>query len=114
MLRRKFFKVMTIATTGALAPLEAIPATPKKIVTYHVRGFSCVTCATGLDTMLRQQKGIVSSSSTYPQGIATIGFDPDQITEAQIQDFIASLGFTVEAKSVPTAAAKHVSGKTSG
>ena len=87
---------MTIATTGAIAPLEAFPATPKKLVTYHVRGFSCITCATGLDTMLRQQKGITSSSSTYPQGNATIGFDPAQITELQIKDFIASLGFTLD------------------
>jgi copper chaperone CopZ len=96
MLRRKFFQVMTIATTGALTPLEAIPATPKKIVTYHVRGFSCVTCATGLDTLLSKQKGIASSSSTYPEAVATIGFDPDQISEPQIKDFISSLGFTVE------------------
>jgi len=100
MLRRKFFKVMTIATTGALAPIEAIPATPKKIVTYHVRGFSCITCATGLDTMLRQQKGITSSSSTYPSGVATIGFDPDQITETEIKDFIASLGFSIDERKV--------------
>jgi copper chaperone len=96
MLRRKFFQVMTIATTGALTPLEAIPAPPKKIVTYHVRGFSCVTCATGLDTLLSKQKGIASSSSTYPEAVATIGFDPDQISEPQIKDFISSLGFTVE------------------
>jgi len=96
MLRRKFFQVMTIATTGALAPLEAIPATPKKIVTYHVRGFSCITCATGLDTMLAKQKGIASSSSTYPEAVATIGFDPVQISEQQIKDFISSLGFTIE------------------
>jgi len=96
MLRRKFFKVVTMATTGALAPLEAIPAEPKKVVKYHVRGFSCVTCATGLDTMLSKEKGIVSSSSTYPEGIATIGFDPEQITEKQIKEFIAGLGFSVE------------------
>jgi copper chaperone len=96
MLRRKFFKVMTIATTGALTPLEAISVTPKKIVTYHVRGFSCITCATGLDTMLAKEKGIASSSSTYPEGVATIGFDPDQISEAQIKEFISSLGFTVD------------------
>src|ERR1700744_2053307 len=102
MLRRKFFKVMTIATTGALAPLEAMPAEPKKIVKYHVRGFSCVTCATGLDTMLGKEKGIVSSSSTYPEGIATIGFDPEQISENQIQKFIASLGFTVDDGSTVT------------
>jgi copper chaperone CopZ len=96
MLRRKFFQVITVATSGALTPLEAIPATPKRVVTYHVRGFSCITCATGLDTMLAKQKGIASSSSTYPEGVATIGFDPDQISEQQIKDFIASLGFTIE------------------
>lgn len=98
MLRRKFFKVMTIATTGALTPLGAMPAEPKKIVKYRVRGFSCVTCATGLDTMLGKEKGIVSSSSTYPEGIATIGFDPEKITESQIKEFISSLGFSVEEK----------------
>lgn len=96
MLRRKFFQVMTIATTGALAPLEAIPATPKKIVTYHVRGFSCITCATGLDTMLSKEKGITSSNSTYPEGVATIGFDPGQTSENNIKEFIASLGFSVD------------------
>ena len=96
MLRRKFFQVMTIATTSAIAPIEAIPAAPKKTVTYHVRGFSCITCATGLDTMLLQQKGIASSSSTYPQAVATIGFDPALIAEQQIKDFISSLGFTVD------------------
>lgn len=98
MLRRKFFQVVTMATTGALAPLEAIPAEAKKVVRYRVRGFSCVTCATGLDTMLGKEKGIVSSSSTYPEGVATIGFDPEQITEQAIKEFIASLGFSVDAE----------------
>jgi len=96
MFRRNFFKLVTMATTGAIAPLEAMSARASKTVTYHVRGFSCVTCATGLDTMLRQQKGITASSSTYPEGIATIGFDPEQVTEKTVKEFIASLGFTVE------------------
>jgi copper chaperone CopZ len=96
MLRRKFFQVVTMATTGALAPLAAIPDVPEKIVRYRVLGFSCVTCATGLDTMLKQEKGILSSSSTYPEGIATIGFEPEQITEKQIKEFIAGLGFSVD------------------
>jgi copper chaperone CopZ len=96
MFRRNFFKLVTMATTGAIAPLEVMSAGASKTVTYQVRGFSCVTCATGLDTMLRQQKGIRSSTSTYPQGVATIGFDPDQTTEKTIKEFISSLGFTVE------------------
>jgi hypothetical protein len=46
--------------------------------------------------MLRQQKGITSSRSTYPEGKATVGFDPEQITEKAILAFITGLGFTVE------------------
>ena len=97
MLRRKFFQVLTVATTGALTPLEAIPATaaPKKIITYHVRGFSCVTCATGLDTLLGREKGINSSKSTYPEGEVTVSFDPGKTSEQAIVKFITDLGFTV-------------------
>ena len=96
MLRRKFFQVITVATSGALTPLEAIPATPKRVVTYHVRGFSCITCATGLDTMLSRQKGIASSQSTYPESKVTVAFHPNQTTEQAIVAFISELGFTVK------------------
>ena len=96
MFRRRFFQLMTLAIAGGLVPLEAVAARANKVVTYRVRGFSCITCATGLDTMLRQQKGIASSKSTYPEGIVTVGFDPDQISEKSIVAFISDLGFTVE------------------
>jgi copper chaperone CopZ len=101
MFRRQFFKLMTVATAGGLAPLEAGAAGGRtsgasKTVIYRVRGFSCVTCATGLDTMLRQEKGIISSRSTYPEGVVTAEFDSKQTTEKAIADFITSLGFTVE------------------
>jgi Cu+-exporting ATPase len=68
-------------------------------VIYLVKGFSCITCATGLDTMLGQQKGITSSKSTYPEGQVTVGFDPHQITEQAIVGFITDLGFTVQPES---------------
>jgi|ERR1700721_65583 copper chaperone CopZ len=96
MFRRRFFQVITFATAAGLAPRESVAAGATSIVTYRVRGFSCVTCATGLDTMLGQQKGIASSKSTYPQGIVTVGFDPAQITEKSIVAFITDLGFSVE------------------
>jgi Cu+-exporting ATPase len=89
-----------MAGVGGLAPLEGMAAGATKTVTYFVQGFSCITCATGLDTMLAKQKGIASSSSTYPEGVATIGFDPDQISEQKIKDFIASLGFSVDEHTV--------------
>ena len=96
MFRRRFLHMMTIASVAGLAPLEAMSAGTSKTVIYFVKGFSCITCATGLDTMLGQQRGITSSKSTYPEGKVTVGFDPQQISEQAIIAFITDLGFTVQ------------------
>ena len=98
MIRRRFLELITLAGAGVVTPMEAMAANATRAVTYRVKGFSCVTCAVGLDTMLRQQKGIASSKSTYPEGKVTIGFDPDRITETSIKAFIADMGFAVEAE----------------
>jgi copper chaperone CopZ len=45
--------------------------------------------------MLGQQKGILSSKSTYPEGKVTVRFDAGQTTEQAIVTFITDLGFTV-------------------
>jgi copper chaperone CopZ len=85
-----------MASVGGLAPLEAVSAAPTQTVMYQVKGFTCITCATGLDTLLSQQKGIASSKSTYPEGKVTVTFDPNRITKQAIVAFIADLGFTVQ------------------
>jgi copper chaperone len=94
MFRRRFLQVVTMASV--LAPLEGISARASQTLVYFVKGFSCITCATGLDTMLGQQKGIFSSKSTYPEGKVTVVFDPGQTSGQAIAKFIAELGFTVE------------------
>jgi copper chaperone CopZ len=94
MFRRRFLQLVTMASVGGLAPLEAAAAT--RTVIYQVKGFTCITCATGLDTLLSRQKGVASSKSTYPQGTATITFDPKQTSEQAIVTFITDLGFTVQ------------------
>jgi copper chaperone CopZ len=96
MFRRRFLQLVTMASVGGLAPLEGIAAGTSITVTYMVKGFSCITCATGIDTMLSQQKGITSSKSTYPEGKVTVGFDPKQTNEQAVVTFITSLGFKVE------------------
>jgi copper chaperone CopZ len=96
MFRRRFLQLVTMASVGGLAPLEAVSAAATRTVIYEVRGFTCITCATGLDTLLGQQKGVVSSKSTYPEGKVTVAFDPRQITEQGIVTFITDLGFTVQ------------------
>ncbi len=96
MFRRRFLQLVTMASVGGLAPLEAVSATATTIVIYRVKGFTCITCATGLDTLLGQQKGVASSRSTYPEGKVTVTFDPRQITKQAIVTFITDLGFTVQ------------------
>ena len=90
MFRRNFIQRITLAGATGLAQ-----ASNHKTATYQVKGFSCPTCAVGLDTMLRGQKGVVRSHSTYPEGIVTIEVDPDLVNDATLRSFIAEQGFTV-------------------
>jgi len=96
MFRRRFLQFIPLATALGLAPLRAAAKGKSEVVTFHVKGFSCITCATGLDTMLAQQKGVTSSKSTYPEGSVKVTFDPEEISTKQIAAFITELGFTVE------------------
>lgn len=95
MFRRQF--VQFVATLGAssVATLAAADAKGMKSVIYAVKGFSCVTCAVGLDTMLGKQTGIAWSKSSYPDGIVKIQFDPKEVTEAKLKAFISEMGFSV-------------------
>jgi copper chaperone CopZ len=95
MFRRRFLQIATMASVGGLAPLESMAAGAGKTATFHVKGFSCITCATGLDTLLGREKGINSSKSTYPEGEVTVSFDPGKTSEQAIVKFITDLGFTV-------------------
>ena len=95
MFRRKFLQLATLAGAGGLSPLESLAGATVKTTTFRVKGFSCVTCATGLDTMLSRQAGIKSSQSIYPAGICKVIFNPDRVTEEWIASFITDLGFTL-------------------
>jgi copper chaperone CopZ len=95
MIRRQFIRMATLAGASSLTALASAKNGETRTVIYHVKGFSCVTCAVGLDTILGQHEGVVRSKSTYPEGIATVTFDPARITEASIKSVIAEMGFTV-------------------
>jgi copper chaperone CopZ len=99
MFRRQFVQLITFAGAGSLAAMAGAESTDTKTVTYQVKGFSCATCAVGLDAMLQKQKGVKWSQSTYPQGTVIIKFDPKQGTDQSLRAFIASAGFTVDDES---------------
>lgn len=95
MIRRKFIQMMTLAGAGGVAALSAVAA-EKKTVTYHVKGFYCVTCAVGVDAVLERQKGVVKSQSDYEAATTTIIYRPELVGEDQLKASIAEMGFHAE------------------
>src|SRR5579875_914996 len=94
MIRRTFLQLLTLAGAGSLT--TGCTDARAQTITYQIKGFSCVTCAAGLDVMLRRNKGILRSHSTYPEAITTIEYEPNVITPATIQPLIAEMGFTAQ------------------
>jgi anaerobic selenocysteine-containing dehydrogenase len=92
MFRRNFIQLVTLAGAGSLSAIGAFAA-ESKTVTYRIQGFSCVTCAVGLDVMLEQQKGVVRAKSSYNDARTTIVFHPELVTESALRAFIAEMGF---------------------
>ena len=96
MFRRDFIQRLTVGGIGGAAVTGAIRANDLKTITYRVKGFTCVTCAVGLETMLQREKGITSVKASYPKATVIIRFDPELIAENSLKEFIAEMGFSVE------------------
>ncbi len=109
MFRRQFVQLITLAGAGSMALLSARGATDVSTITYHVKGFSCVTCAVGLDTMLQKHRGIQSSQSTYRDGRVIVTFAPEEVSDMAIRQFIHEMGFTVEDSSANDDAGRRLS-----
>lgn len=96
MFRRQFMQLVALTGVGALSPVETIAASgPRTTLILEVKGFTCPTCAVGLDTLLGRERGIVSSHSTYPEGKVVVVFDSQESSEQAIQKLIGEMGFTV-------------------
>lgn len=98
MQRRRFVQMMTFAGVGGLAAVEAAKHAvgETRTVSFRVKGFTCITCAVGLETMLRQEKGVQWVKATYPEAQVVIRFNPSAISEDVLRGFISELGFTAE------------------
>ncbi|MGB7188563.1 MAG: heavy metal-associated domain-containing protein [Acidobacteriaceae bacterium] len=107
MIRRQFLKFAAITGATGLASIGTLdvlehhehePAGETKTAQWRVRGFTCPTCAVGLETMLERQKGVKSVQATYPEAVVTVQYSPTQINEVSLRSFITDLGFTAEHK----------------
>jgi copper chaperone CopZ len=98
MFRRNFLQSVTLAATGGIAAIRANEAIEQKIVTYRIKGFTCITCATGLEVILCREKGVTAVKASYPEAKAVITFDPKTMAETTLKELIADMGFKVEAQ----------------
>lgn len=83
------------ASTAAINKLFQSGPKENRSLSYKVKGFTCVTCATGLEVMLLQQPGVARARASYPDATVVIGFDENLTSEETLRKFIASCGFSI-------------------
>jgi copper chaperone CopZ len=87
---------MTLAGAASVPAMRAATKNSQLIVTYKISGFTCVTCAVGLDVMLQRQKGISWSKSDYQAAKTSVCYQPDLVSDEAIRTAIADMGFIAE------------------
>lgn len=92
MVRRDFIKG-SVAGCAVAASGQADFA--EATLRLDVEGFSCVTCARGLETVLRELQGVSSAAAVYPDGSVQIGYVPALINPENLRRRIESCGFSV-------------------
>jgi Cu+-exporting ATPase len=96
MFRRRFLQSMTWAGANVFPAIRTVRASESRIVSYRIKGFTCIACAVGLETMLRQQKGVSRAEASYPKANVLIEFDAAVVTDKSLKEYIAEMGFRVE------------------
>jgi len=95
--RRTFLGKVTATVAGSGVVRGAESKNPKALrsVNWEVKGFTCITCAVGLEVMLRGLKGVARANASYPANRVTIEFDERAIPESAVKEFIRECGFLV-------------------
>lgn len=109
--RRRFLRRLTAAGAvgaavgvelgcGTGTPPSGSAATPGSTtrVTYQVKGFTCITCAVGLEAMLRGVRGVTEASASYGEHKVTIAFDEQVTSDVALKQFVTDCGFSVAAR----------------
>jgi Cu+-exporting ATPase len=95
--RRSFLYGISAVGAAPAAVDAANPPAPKENakVEWKVSGFTCITCAVGLEVMLKGMKGVARAKATWPANEVSIGYDRNLTNEKTLRDFIAVCGFQV-------------------
>lgn len=74
----------------------------------QVNGMDCTSCKMKIEGSLERVKGVTEASVTVATGRLIVTYDPEQVSEASIQERVKALGYTigVEKSLVPRSPAK--------
>jgi len=84
-----------LGLTKAGLKLTEASSNENRSVSFLVKGFTCVTCAIGLEVTLLKQKGVARAKASYPDGKVVVWFDCHQVAEATLQRIILDCGFSI-------------------
>ena len=99
MIRRQFLGLATLAGVSGLVTMEGMDRASQKTVTFRIAGFTCITCAVGLETLLKKERGVVRVEGSYPANTATITYHPGLTSESSLIEFIQTTGFKASKQS---------------
>jgi len=75
---------------------------PLKTQRLQVTGMDCTSCKMKIEGRLERLKGVAEASVTVATERLIISYDPQQVSEMEIQNQIKALGYKVEAERSPT------------
>ena len=61
--------------------------------TFRVEGMSCGSCVSGVQRSLSKLEGVKSAEVNLAASSATVAYDPDAVTPAQMQQAVEAIGF---------------------
>lgn len=94
MFRREF--IHRAAVGGAAGLGTRADGRECSTVTFEVTGFTCVTCAIGLQVVLGEQPGVVRAKADYKGKRVSVDYDSEATSPDRLRDFInQTTGFKV-------------------
>jgi Cu+-exporting ATPase len=84
------------ARITANAAIVATVATERVLV--GIEGMHCTSCASGIKSMLKRTRGVVSADVSFNQKEANVEFDPSATSREKIIEAINNMGYKAHVK----------------
>ena len=68
----------------------------------QVGGMDCTSCKMKIEGSLERLKGVTEASVTVATGRLVVSYDPEQVSEATINERVKALGYTIGVEQAPT------------